>query len=251
MAFSQLAQTGFAAYGETRGDEEFLLLGDPGVAFKTGDLCVCNRTSLNVLIKATDSLPPPYFRVTRSVTCPAASQAAPKPDDTYRPGIDSASDCLVPVTRVGAVARQPIMQAKVNGYIDETVTTWTAGTRVIVLGTGMNTNDYSNGGLVYVYEGPGIGEMGVIESYVHATTHIVMHRNFIATLTTDSKLLIYAKAAGDNAVGPWGRMDVYDEDQLDVTDGSDDGNFMMFGGWEMLGDMMKKGHAAAVQFNVE
>jgi hypothetical protein len=251
MAFSQTAQTGFGEYGRTTGDEEFLLPGDPGVSFVAGDLCALNRTSLGVLIKATDSLPPPYFRVTRSTVCPAATQAFPLPADSYRPAVDAEGRTLIPVTRVGAVANQPILRVKTYGYVDETVTSYTASTRVVVLGTGMAVNDYSNGGLVYVYEGPGIGEMNIIEDYVHASTHIVLHRAFATALTTASKLLIYCKAAGDNAVGPFGRMDVYDADQLDVTDGSDDGNFIFWGGWEMLGEMMKNGHVSAVQYNVE
>jgi hypothetical protein len=257
MAFSQTSLLGHNEYGCTTGDEEFLLPGDPGVSFAEGDLCCIDRANANgVLIKATDSLPPPYFRVTRATVCPASTQPFPKPPSQYNPGQAEIDKCLIPCTWVGNKKGMPILRSKLNGYVvTDAVVSYTASTRAVAMTTGFNTDDYPNGALCYCVAGPGAGELNIVEDYDHAdgaaALLVIFHRKWDATLTTSSELLFLCPAAADNGVGPFGRMDVYDVDELDVADGSNDGNFIVFGGWEKFGDLIKHGHLPVVQYNVE
>ncbi len=255
MGFSRTTIKGHNEYGYTVGDEEFLLPGDPGVTFAAGDLCALDRANTNgVLALVGDSSPPPFFRVTRDTVCPAATQPFPRPSTQYNPGQEEVDKCLIPCTWVGNKGGLPIHRSMLNGYADETVVTYDSATRRLGVTTGFAVDDYPNGALAYCYEGPGAGEMNVVEDYTHTggavELLVIFHRDWKATLTTSSKVLFLAAPAADNAVGMFGRMDVYDADELDVADGVGDGNMIAFGGWEKIGDLIKHGHLPNVQYAV-
>jgi hypothetical protein len=243
MAFSQESITGFRELGSTMGDEVFLVPGDPGVTFTKGEFA--NMSAGNVLIVATDSLAPPQFQIMRTTVCPAATQAFPKPGAQYNPGQDAASLCLVPVRWLGNRAGNVILGGKINGYTDDTVISYTANTRAVAATTGHGADDRCLGALVYVYEGPGIGEMNIIESYDHAggaaALLVVFHRAFATALTSASKYIVLAAAADANTVGLFSRMDIHDADEVSVIDGYDDGDFRVFGDWSAVGEQLKKG----------
>ena len=242
MSFSQTSLTGFREMGSSMGDEVFLIPGDPGVTFTKGELATISG---GVLIDATDSLAPPQFQVVRTTICPAATQAFPKPSAQYNAGLADVDKTLVPVRWLNNMAGKPIMAGKLYGYSDETVVSYTANTRAIACTTGFGADDYANGALLYVYEGPGIGEVNVVEDYDHtggaAELLLICHRAFTATLTTSSKFIVLAGASDANNVGMFSRMDIYDADQVDVVDGYDDGDFRVFGDWSAVGEQLKKG----------
>jgi hypothetical protein len=200
------------------------LPGDPGVTFTRGDRVAMSN---GVLILATDSLADTIGRVMKTTVCPAATQAFPigpnGPSD-----LDGAeAKTLIPI-EMDVPAGVKVFAAPISNHCDYTVTSWTAGTRALVVATGFNTNDYPNSAIVYVYDGPGKGQINVIEAYTHATLTLTMHRAFAVAPTSASSVIVLAAAAAANGVGFMGRMDFDDENALEVDDGDDDGNAVLY-----------------------
>jgi len=245
MAMSISTLQGMKDYRKVAEGEQLLLPGDPGVTYARNSML---GASNGVLINGTDSLAPPHVVCPRGIVCPANTQ--PFPVVSGQGGILGARHkyaaedlTLVPVA-TGVPSGTQVYLGKINGHGDQDVVTYTASTRKIAGITGFGTDDYANGALVYVYEGPGAGELNVVEDYVHSGTELQMHRKFSATLTSDSKIIVLCDGAGsaNNPVGPiFGRMDLQDVDELEVDDGSDDGNFHIYGDWFELNHYIAKG----------
>lgn len=100
------------------------------------------------------------------------------------------------------------------------------------LTTGFGSDNYGIGAIAYVYEGPGKGEINVVEDYDHTggtvELMVVFHRPFNATLTSSSKLIFLTgkNAASDGRPSILGRMDLNTSKLWDMDDGYDDGNFV-------------------------
>jgi hypothetical protein len=246
MAFSptDLATTEVKRIAGER--EIFWLPIDPGVTATRGKPYVMSD---GVLVAASDSSAGPYFYPDRTVVGSAASNAFTKPADLKVTDNADTELTLVPCT-TDLQAGTSIRLANYMNYADESVTSWTASTRTLVVVTGFDTNDYPNGALAYVYEGPGIGEWNIVEDYVHASLSVVFHRNFTATLTTDSKVVFLAPAAADNFLCLFGRCD-FDSaiGDLDVSDGADDGDLIIAAGWQDLAEFGAIGQLPFVNAN--
>ena len=247
MAYAVTALQNVQYHRHTSAREVMYLPGDPGVTYTKGEMCILGATA-GVLTKATDSQANAVFRVLETTVCPAATQAFVKPSDFFPRRKESKDLCLVPVqVMVGDGA--PVYLANIDGEVDETVASWTAGTRTAVVTTGFAVNDYPNGALAYVYEGPGIGEVNVVEDYVHSSLSVIFHRNFVATLTSSSKIMFLASATAANAVGLFGRVDLSDEDEIDMEDGADDGNYVVYGDWKQIADHLRLGQLPIIGQN--
>ena len=248
MAFSaERTLQGFEPVRTAQAPEILLLAGDPGVTYTKGDRVAYTPTtagSAGLIIKATDSLADSIGRVMKTIVCPANTQAFPigpfPPSDLD----GAAAKCLIPV-EMDVPAGVRVRAAPITGYQDETVVTYSAASLYIGCTTGFGADDRPNGALIYVYEGPGKGEINVVDDYDHTggTVELLLqlHRPFNATLTTASKFIVLSATGGANGCGPIGRMDLDDENALEVDDGADDGNFIVYSDFLKLAEYLKNG----------
>ena len=240
MALTANATQGFESIGLTSGEEIFWLPGDPGVTFNTGDE-VAN--SNGVLIKATDSLANSIGRVCKTIVCPAATVAFARAFE-FNPVLSESDDlALIPV-KLRVPGSVPITKATFKNHKDDTVITYDAATRAIACTTGFAADDYPNGGLLYVYEGPGAGEVNVVEDYDHtngaAELLLICHRAFKATLTAASKFIVVSgEAVATRGVHLLGRIDAADHNELDAADGADDGDYIVLADWRAIPTYLK------------
>lgn len=248
MALSVKALTGMPIHRFTGKTERLWVPGDPGVTFTRGNVYVMSG---GVLVAASDSSAGPYFRAERTVTCPAATTNFPRLIDfkPHEPD-DSLMQTLIPVVPM-IPAGTPVLKAKIANQADDTVASVAAGTRSIGLTTGAGADDRPNGGLIYLQTGTGAGELNVIEDYDHAGGNVeleaITHRTSRAAAADTGFFLSSITAA--NAVGPFGRMDLDGTDTVDMSDGADDGNFVLYGSWEELLTLIPDGHLPIIEFN--
>ncbi len=249
MAFTVQANSGFVRAGEVGKGELLWLPGDPGVTFTEGNKCGLGSAAGagGVLIAGTDSLADAVFTVAKTTVCAAATQAFPHPAtfDPSNPLSAAANSCLVPVYVDVAAGCQRFI-APIKNFVDDTVVTYTAATRAIGATTGNGADDRPNGALLYVYEGPGTGEINVVEDYDHTGGAVelllITHRPFATALTTASKYIVLAgEAAADRGVPMFGRVDLADENEADVADGANDGDYVVYLDWAMAKYWLPKG----------
>jgi len=248
MAFSA-ARTlqGNENVGKTTGNDILWLPGDPGVTYTKGDSVYYTPTtagSAGLVILETDSVADSIGRVMKTTVCPANTQAFPT-GPAFPGDLDgAAAKTLIPV-EMDVPAGVPIRACPLSGYQDETVVTYSAASLYIGCTTGFGADDRPNGALIYVYEGPGKGEINIVDDYDHTGGAVELllqlHRPFNTTLTSASKFIVLAATGAANGVGSLGRMDRDDKDALEVDDGADDGNVVLFCDFLRLGEFLKNG----------
>lgn len=243
MALTATATQGFQPYRLTAERETIHVPGDPGVTYTRGDQCVVT-VGEGVLTLGAANEGGVVGRVARTVVAPAATTAFPKPADFDPADINSdAQKCLVEI-ELNLPSGLPVYLATFKNHFDETVVSYTASTRAVEMTTGFTADDYVNGAIAYVYEGPGIGEVNVVEDYDHtggaAELLAIFHRPFNATLTTASKMIILAgEAAGSRGTGILGRCESADEDELTVNQGANDGDWVILMDWREAAGHLK------------
>lgn len=230
MALTATASQGFQSHKTIAEGCTILLPGDPGVTFAEGDLVIVTN---GVLVLATDSAEA-VARVAKSVVCPAATTGFPAPRELDYCNFDGDSKnlALIPVEPLVAAGTK-VLKATFKNHYDDTVVSYTANTRAIACTTGMGADDRPNGGILYVYEGTGAGQVNVVEDYDHtggaAELLLICHRAFDVALDSTSKFIVVGgEAAADRGVTFLGRVDVADEDEIDASDGANDGKLVVF-----------------------
>lgn len=118
----------------------------------------------------------------------------------------------------GAVYDNPfnIYRCTFADHVDSTATGGTA-TTLIDTELATSTDDYWNGAYLYIYEGPGAGDIRTVKDYTGATDILTVEKPFSATPTTATKYILLggAGAAGDGInVGTIG-VDLKDENTID------------------------------------
>lgn len=241
MALTATASQGFELVRHTTEEEILYLPTDPGITVAKGDLLIKSVAGASatageqgtVVLGVGDDAN--HLGVAQeSIVSPAATVPFPKPllfDPVAKADTDKT---LVPV-KVAIASGVPIYKATFKNHLDDTVTAYSASTPSVTLGTGIGTNDYGNGALVYCYEGTGKGGYGIIVAYVQSTKVATLHRAFPVALDTTSKLIILEGAAAvDQGISLMGRIDAADEDELDCSDGADDGNWVVYMDWREM-----------------
>lgn len=253
MALTVTATQGFELHRVVEKDEVINLPGDPGVAYTRGQLLYRSVTagSSGLFIKVGEGQAAPIGIVTRAVTMAGSSTAFQRPID---PASEIGSATMLSVQSL-VPAGTPIYKVAINGHKDETVISYSAASVYIAETTGHGTDDYPNGGLVYVYEGPGAGEMNVVDDYDHTGGAVELllqlHRKFNATLTTASKFIVLSNdAAANSGISQFGRGDNQDDNELEVDDGYDDGDWMIYGDWEEVRKLLSIGQLPVIQASV-
>jgi hypothetical protein len=225
---------GFELVRYTHENELLYVAGDPGDTIARGNqLTVSVGEGVMDLCATTEQ---PVAIAQKSVVMSSLATPFPKPS-AFDPASDS-SNSLVPV-KPQIAAGVPIYKATFASHYDDVVASYDAATPYIGLTTGCGADDRPNGGFVYVYEGPGAGEVNLIADYDHTggtvELMIVLHRAFSATLTTDSKLIIVSgEAASSRGIGFFNRIDSADQDNLTAADGANDGDWCVYADWREL-----------------
>lgn len=104
----------------------------------------------------------------------------------------------------------------------------TGGTSTTLLDTALatSTDDVWNGAYLYIYEGPGAGDIRTVKDYTGATDTLTVEKAFSATPTTASYYILLgeAGAAGDVInVGSIG-VDLKDANTIDANAANKDGD---------------------------
>ena len=241
MALTATATQGLEFHRYVAEHEVLYVPGDPGDTYTRGDAVVAT-VGEGVIDVAADS-EVAIGTVAKTTVCPAATTAFPKPADFY-PAFDSdAGKALIPI-HSAVPAGTPVYLATFAGHIDEVVVSYDAATPYFEGTTGAGADDRPNGAFVYVYEGPGIGEVNLVADYDHAGGAVdklyTLHRTFSATLTTSSKLIVLAgEAAASRGIGAFGRIDLQDQNNLHTADGANDGIFVVYMDWRRAAEYLK------------
>lgn len=256
MALTATASQGFEFDRCTAYEEVVWMPGDPGVTYTQGNLVSYNTTagSAGVMILGTDSLADVFGRVEKTVVCPANTQAFPVIGNELLDDDSAASKCLVKV-RAWIPEGTPIYRCTFKNHVDDTVVSYSASSRYVEAAAGNGADDRPNGALIFVYAGPGAGEINVVEDYDHTggavELLVQLHRPFNATLTSSSKYICLSGEATANAgIGLGSRIDAADEDELDCADGSNDGDYVVYGDWRTIGNYLKKLMLPVIRRNV-
>jgi hypothetical protein len=240
MALTATASQGFEKHRTVESAEVCYVPATAGTTYTVGDACLVASSGL--LAKATANQVPTCV-VAKTTVC--AAQTVAFPDFS---GFDSIRDdtalsrmlSLVPVEPLCAVGTK-ILRSTFKDHKDDVATGYTASTRELLVTTGMAANDYPNGALIYVYEGPGAGEMNLVEDYVHGSLAITLYRPFIATLTSASKIIVISgEAVATRGIHQLGLCGVADHDEIECDDHANDGKRMFYESWEKLPVLLKK-----------
>ena len=242
MALSATATQGFELLRYTSKNEVLWMPGDHGDTYTSGDRVVAT-VGEGVMDPAAANEGGMVGQVQETVVCSAATQAFPRPADFDPPDKSAATKCLIPI-KVGVAAGAPIWKVTFANHVDDTVISYTAGTRAIAGTTGHGADDRPNGGFLYVYEGLGAGEVNLAEDYDHtggaAELLLSCHRPFEATLDATSKYIVLAgEAAASRGVGAFGRCEGASASGLTVNQGADDGDYVVFMSWHEMATALK------------
>lgn len=215
MALTATATQGMEFVRRTTDHEVLWIPGDPGDTFTRGDSATMTEGEgvLDIPTAGQASV----ATVLQTTVCPASTTAFPFPRD-FDPVDRSGSNlCLVPV-RPNVAAGTPIYRVTFVGHLDdENIAAYTAATPSITLNVGAVTDDDVNGAFVYIYGGPGQGQVNVVADYANATQVTTTHRIFGTPIpTTASDVIVLGGDTATFGVGPFGRFDMADQDNATV-----------------------------------
>lgn len=107
-------------------------------------------------------------------------------------------------------------------FSDQTDSTATGGSTTTIVDTALSTStdDDWNGALLYVYEGPGAGDVRTVKDYTGSSDTLTVEKAFSATITTASKYIMLGAGGAATAdvinVGKIG-VDLKDENTIDAN----------------------------------
>lgn len=242
MALTATATQGFELLRYTSKNEILWVPGDPGDTYTKGDTVVAT-VGEGICDPGAANEGGIIGTVMETVVCSAATQAFPKPANFDPADKSDATKCLVPI-KVSIAAGAPVYKVTFANQVDDTVISYTAATRAIAATTGNGADDRPNGGLLYVYEGPGAGEVNVVEDYDHtggaAELLLITHRPFATALTSASKYIVLSgEAAASRGIGFFNRLESADANNLTTDQGADDGDWVVYMSWQDMATALK------------
>ena len=165
MALTATATQGFESLRSVDSEETILLPGTPGVTFNRGDVV---KMTNGLVAKAGDSEANAIAVVTKTVTVPSATSAGfPVPRD-YNAGDGSTEDDTLVMCTPFINAGCRIFKSTFNGQFDDTVAAYSASTPSLTLTTALGADDDAIGGIIYVYEGTGAGQLNIVADFDQA-----------------------------------------------------------------------------------
>jgi hypothetical protein len=241
MAYSATnAPVGFSETWELDCSQPIWLPGVPGTTYERGNALVKTAigatANAGLFVEASDSSAAPLAYVAKETVISGASEAGFPYDSAGGGGInpsamanDSAlARSMIPaqLIRGGSVRVHNVPFANYTG--DEVLAAYTAATPSITLTTALGADDDPNGGLVYIYSGPGAGQWNHIVDYANATKIATLARKFeVAPTTASSIIILEGEGSSVGGVGHLGRCDLAGVATVDVSDGADDGDLIV------------------------
>lgn len=254
MAYSATnAPTGFNESWELDCSQLIYVPGVPGTTYERGNALVKTAvgatTNAGLFVEASDSSAAPLLVVAKTTVCSSATSAG-FPYDTgsgVNPSAladDSAlSKSLIPCQfmRGGGVRVYNVPFANYTG--DEVLAAYSASNPSVTFTTSSGANDDPNGGIIYIYDGPGAGQWNHIVDYVHSTAVATLARKFeVAPTTASSYIVLEGEGSNVGGVGILGRCDIAGANTVDVEDGADDGDFLVVLDGRMVSTAMHRGY---------
>lgn len=244
MALTATATQGMGLHRYTADGEVLFVPGDPGDTYTRDHPVVSNYAAggSGVVEEAADSSALALGFVAKTMVCPAATQAFPYPGEFLPRLGDAESRTLIPV-RTRVAAGTPVYKASFANHWDDTVITYSSSARYLAVTTGFTADDYPLGALVYVYAGAGAGQVNTVESYDHtggaAEKILVCHRAFKVAPDSTSKIIVLGgEGTANYGMSQFGRMDLDTNRALDASDGSNDGDYVIYADWRELGSLL-------------
>lgn len=217
--------------------------GKAATAYTAGDKlykeAVGATANAGLFSSAGDSQAPPWLTCTKTVTTAANTVGFPDGLTTgsySKSEFNPNSDDIVANTLVECAIDCAVyleLRPVVN-YADDTISAYTAATPSVTLTTALGANDDPNGGIIYIYDGPGAGQWNHIVDYANSTKIATLARAFnVAPTSASSCIILEGEGSSVGGVGTFGRVDLHDDGlKLDVADGADDGDFIVLAdGW--------------------
>jgi len=225
MALTATRTYRFEQVGQTTGQEVLYVPGDPGDTYVDGYGAVAT-VGEGICDVLADNEGGRIGRVEKSVVCAAATVAMPNCDVDVASGADLLT--LIPV-KPCIPAGIPIERVTFANHYDCTVAAYVAATRIVTIAAGPGADDYYNGALLYVYDGTGAGQVGVVEDTTNGTPSVTMHRPFKVDLDATSKIIIVAgEAVASRGIGFFNRCESKATGTVTTDQGSDDGDYVVF-----------------------
>lgn len=237
MALTATASQGFEYHRATESNEVLMIPGTAGSTYTEGDLVTVSSAGLATAATANGT---PVARVAKTVTVAANTVAFPTPgmSQLIWGGNDSPHNALVAVEPLCPVGAK-ILRATFADHKDDTVVTYTPSTRAIACTTGFAGDDYPNGGLLYVYEGKGAGQVNLVEDYDDAggaaDKLLICYRPFAVALDSTSKFIVLSgEAVATRGIHQLGNVGVYDANNIETDDHANDGKYLVYADWKEL-----------------
>lgn len=231
-----------------------LLPGVPGSTYTRGNALVKNApgntANAGLWVEASDSSAAPLAVVTKTVTCPGAttcgfpySRSGGAMDPSYLADDSNVANTLIPAELIRG-GELTVFHVPFGNYTgDEVLAAYTAATPSVTVTTSFGADDDPNGGIIWIYDGPGAGQWNIVTDYAHGTAIATLARKFEVAPTTASKyIMLEGGGSGVGGVGPFGRCDLKDANEVDVSDGVDDGDFIVILSGEMICEAMTRGY---------
>lgn len=227
--------SGFDYYKDISPDELFYVPGIPGTTYTKDNVLTKNAigatANAGLFAASADSGAAPLLQVVKTVTCPAATTSGfPRGGRSQRSLLsaeDNVANSLVPCRLIRGHGVR-VFRAPFEGYADQAVAGYNASTPSLTATTSFGANDDPNGGLIFIYDGPGAGQWNWVVDYDHGTKVMTLARKFeVAPTTSSSFIVLEGQGSSAGGVGILGRVDSADHDAVDVDDGVDDGDWIV------------------------
>jgi hypothetical protein len=237
MALTATATKGLEFDHYIQQDETIFIPGDPGDTLYEG-FGLVSTVGEGVADILADNEGGMIGTANKTVVMSAATTAFPYPDN-FDPAHDT-SNSLVEV-RPALKAGTRVYRVTFANQYDCTISAYTAATPSITLAASPGANDYYNGAIVYVYDGPGAGQVNVIADFDHATIVATLHRKFETALTAASKVIVLAgEAVASRGIGFFNRAEYKAAGYLTCDQGSDDGDYIVYLDWRRAAQLLSK-----------
>lgn len=228
----------------------FYVPGDPGVTYTKGDFlsktAVGATAKAGTMVAAADSDAGALLIVEKTVTVPAATACGFPYGDPLNPSYladddSNVANTLVPCSFVDE-AYIKVRVVPFAGHADDVIATYTAATPSVTLTTALGADDDPNGGLIYIYDGPGAGQWNQIVDYANGTKVATLIRKFeVAPTSASSCIILEGGGSSVGGAGILGRIDLDDDDNLDCTDGADDGDYIILLDARQVASFLRRG----------
>lgn len=253
VAFSPTLSTSVnSIYGHFWDGEIMYVPGDPGDTYNQGDILTAG-TAGEGHVDACAAGELPYCVVAPGVPQIVCPSGADVKFPLWRGGSADPAKILTDTMRtlipvIPWVSRGTrVQKVRFEDYQTDDVISYTSGaSNNLALTTGLGADDRPNGAIAYIYSGAGKGEWNLVSDYDHTGGAVELmvnfHRDWNSTPDSTSDILFLSGEAAANAgIGFFGRTVVEDSGNVEVDDGYNDGELVVFADARTLAYELERG----------